>query len=525
MNNAFLSAVSQHDTYTENGAVSHSTTGDALLDYFSKAGTFRNRQLEDVYADMSRIWAESPQIALQILFYLRMVTRTSQGFFASESVQKGQGARDEFRKAISWVAKYQPEVFNKNMWLIPVTGCWKDLWHADLIDVIDQDQLFDLIERGIADEYNKALVAKYLPKIRSKRNTKNDRHRRMNTFARNLCVRLGWSEKQYRQFKSSGESHGFQRAMSGGMWDQLDFSRIPGKALFTLVNHKGRDGWTTLQRHGLEERYITWLKKQPTAKFTGYVYELFRVAQGHNLTLAEKTTLDKQFDGLLDLGRKDDGGIKGNVWCALDTSASMTWEQVAPNVQPYHICLGLGIYFSSLNKGAFKDHVIAFSHTSEVKKLSGTFTDKVQQARQLWAGGNTNFQSVIDEIVRIRRERPEIPVEDFPTTLLVVSDMQFDATGDRDTNYERAMQKLRNVGLPEMQVIWWWVTGRGKDFPSLSDDPGVVMIGGFDGAVVTNILGGETTVVDEKTGKVRQLNPYENMLKALNQEVLAQVSI
>ena len=75
MTNAFLVAVQKHDTYTENGAVSHSTTGDALVDYFAKAATYRNRDQADVDADISRCWAQSPKITLQIILYTRMITR------------------------------------------------------------------------------------------------------------------------------------------------------------------------------------------------------------------------------------------------------------------------------------------------------------------------------------------------------------------------------------------------------------------------------------------------------------------
>jgi len=61
--------------------------------------------------------------------------------------------------------------------------------------------------------------------------------------------------------------------------------------------------------------------------------------------------------------------------------------------------------------------------------------------------------------------------------------------------------------------------------PSKADDKGVVMISGFDGAIITNILGGETEIKDAVTGEIRKLNPAENMLKALNQAVLAQVKV
>ena len=523
--NLFLQAVNQYNTYTENGAISHGSTGDALVDYFAKAGTFRERKLKEVYADVSRIWAESPILSLQMLFYLRMITRNTEGFFDSETVQKGQGNRDEFRKAIGWAAKYKPEIFYKNMWLIPVTGTWKDLWHEDLIHVLDRQKVYDLIKRGMEDDFNAPLIAKYLPKIRSKSQSFNDRHKALNKFALGLCEYLGWTGKEYRQFKAAGEAHKFQQLMSAGLWEELDFARISGKALFQLVNKKGKDGKTTLERHQLENRFLEWIKTQKTDKFTGYVYELFKTVSP-GMSIVQKYTVDKQFDGLIELATKDQGGISGNVWCALDTSGSMTC-QVANAVTAYDICVSLGIYFSTLNEGSFKDHVIMFDNVSTVLKLSGSFSDKamqIQRASTAW--GSTNFQSVIDEIVRVRKSNPKVPISDFPDTLIVVSDMQFNPVGgSADTNYQEAMKKLAKVGLPKMKIVWWWVTGRAADFPSTIEDEGVTMIGGFDGSVVSLILGGEQTIVDESTGKVRQLNAYENMLKALDQEVLKQVKI
>ena len=44
---------------------------------------------------------------------------------------------------------------------------------------------------------------------------------------------------------------------------------------------------------------------------------------------------------------------------------------VANGVTAYDIYIGLGIYFSSLNEGAFKDNVIMFDTESTVKKTVG----------------------------------------------------------------------------------------------------------------------------------------------------------
>ncbi|MCI5058452.1 MAG: DUF2828 family protein [Flavobacteriales bacterium] len=522
MMNTFLNAAYKYDAYTENGAISHSTSGDALLDYFSKAGTYRNRELQDVFADLSLMWAQSPKIALQIIFYNRLITRKISGDLGTEKVQMGQGNKSEFRLALKWLAKNHRSVLNKNLWLVPFVGCWKDLWHTDLIHDLDRNIVFDLIRTAMRKRDQADLIAKYLPRIRSKSNTHNVRHLELNEWAHAFIKYLGWTPKQYRKFKSSGNAHEFQRKMSQDGWEDLDFNTIPGKALFQMVNHHGLDGLTTLQRHGLEEGYLDWIMDQPTAKFTGYVYELMN-AVSYNSTLAQSYTVDKQFDGLIELAQRDKK-IQENVWCALDTSGSM----LAPvaNTNAYNICISLGIYFSTLNSGSFKDHVIMFDSKSRIKQLKGSFTDKVHQIRSTkTAWGSTNFQSVIDEIVRIRKKNPHIPISDFPSTLVVVSDMQFNpVNGNATSNYEAAMFKLKQVGLPKIRIVWWWVTGRAQDFPSTIDDKGVIMIGGFDGAILSLLLGEEQKSSGSKK-VTEKLTPLDNMLKALNQEILQNVKL
>lgn len=144
------------------------------------------------------------------------------------------------------------------------------------------------------------LVAKFLPKIRSSSNTKTDRHKRLNAWARGLCKYLGWTEKQYRQFKASPENtaHDFQRKMCSNEWNALEFNKIPGKALFKLVSREA------IKKHGLEAKYLAWLAKQPVAKFTGYPYELLRSARIANSKVQEHT-YNGQFKGLIETAKKN----------------------------------------------------------------------------------------------------------------------------------------------------------------------------------------------------------------------------
>ena len=506
----------QKNTLTENGAISNSTTGSALLNYFSKSGTYRDRDLKSVFADISQMWDESPLDTIKVIFYNRMITRKSNGFHMSASVQKGQGNRDEFRKAIIWLVRFQPEALYKNLWLIPLVGSWKDLWHKDLLAELERNEVYSLILRGIYCEYNSNLLSKYLPRIRSKSNTTNERHILLNYFALGLCKHLNWTPVQYRKFKSSGTAHQFQQKISKRQFYKIDFGKVPGKALHNMVNVTQKDGSTFLVRHNIEMKYLRWIKSQPVAKFTGYVYELMK-AVSHKMSAAQKHTVDKQFAGLIRLAESDDSKHE-NVWCALDTSGSMK-SQVA-NTTAYDICISLGVYFSTLMKGVFQDHVIMFDNVSKVKKLSGSFSDKVLQITSgSIAWGSTNFQSVIDTVVKMRMENPQIPIEDYPTTLIVVSDMQFNPTGNTETNYEQAMHKLKQVDLPEMRIVWWWVTGRGQDFPSTLDDKGTILIGGFDGAIISHLLGKEV-MTKEGQLTIEKPGPYDIMIQTLDQEVL-----
>lgn len=536
MGNAFTQALTKHDARTWNQAISNSTSGDTIVDYFAKCGSYRGRTIEEVSQSMANIFANDPELALKVMFYNRLITRKIKGLVDTDTVQRGQGQKDEFIKSLAWLENNQPDLLYKNLWMIPVIGTWHDLWYdspaSKFYYYVDPKIVYQLVKRGLGDEYNRGLIAKFLPKIRSRRNIKNDRHRRLNEWARGLCRYLGWSEKEYRQFKSSPDNlaHQWQRYACKGEWNAIDFNAIPGKALFKLITHRGKDGKTSIERHGLEQKFLKWIKEQGIAKFTGYPYELYNAAKGSR-NLVQTYTYDAQFEGLIELAQQNvkPEVLKRGVFCALDTSGSMSasYGMGPANIAPIDVCVGLGIYFSSLLQGAFKDHVIMFNNESRILKLKGTFCQKVDQiARQSIAWGGTNFQSVIDEIVRVRQQNPQIPVEDYPEILLCVSDMQYNCTGTIETNYEMLMRKLASVGLPPITCVWWQVNGIfTEDVPSTIDDPGTVLISGMDGAIVTAILGGQEEVIDKQTGEKRKLNPYEQMIKALDQEILNRVQV
>ena len=546
MQNAFVKAATLDpaltNVRTENGALSYATMGSALLDQFGKAGTARGRDINTVWAEQSKLWADDPDTALRFPFYLRMITRqTNVNGGKTDKVQRGQGAKDEAFKRLLWIAKYHPDTFYANLWLVPVVGSWKDLWVLLSMDKeLDRKAFFKVMAEGINNESSKDLVKKYMPRIRPVGKCKTAWAKQTNEDAKAFAKFAGWTYMDYRNFKSTGKAHTFQTYMCQGLYSKIDWNTIPGKALLKLVTGKFLDA------HKLNDSYLEWLKKQPVAKFNGYAFEL-----GHQLgdgrfnqpKLITKLTIDKQFKSLIQTASKDGGNITGNVLCALDTSGSMTSRvNGTTDITSYDVCVTLGIYFSELNTGAFHNVVAMFDDTSELMTISGEFSDKWSQIRNRRdAMGSTNFQSLIDLIVATRKKRPEIPLSEFPTTLLVISDNQFNPSynggcwsrntetyPDEQTNYQAAIRKLRAVFpqefVDEFKIVWWYCAGRPtSDFPTNMENGGTYLISGFDGSVISFILGGEVKV--DETGKKKAPTMEEVVYDALHQEVLELLSV
>ena len=109
--------------------------------------------------------------------------------------------------------------------------------------------------------------------------------------------------------------------------------------------------------------------------------------------------------------------------------------------------------------------------------------------------------------------------------------MQFDVPSSmRETNYEAMKRKLYEV-FPQdfvagMKFIWWDVASRHgvNHFEGKSIEPGCTFLSGFDPSIITMLMG-ETRVVDEKTGEVRQMTAEELVAKALSQEILNYIKL
>ena len=126
---------------TENGAVAYSTTNNAILDFFSLAGSMRNRNPEDIIEKFELAYKESPELAIKALFYVG-------------DIRGGLGERRTFRLCLRRLAHTNPEVVKRNIHLIPEYNRWDSIF--ELFDTEVEDIALDFIlHQFIKDVTNK----------------------------------------------------------------------------------------------------------------------------------------------------------------------------------------------------------------------------------------------------------------------------------------------------------------------------------------------------------------------------------
>lgn len=536
--NQFIRATQQKNTQTENGALSNSTTGSELVNQFGKAGSYRGRNIKDVWNDQAKLEGSAGFIwAIRFVLYLRIISRIIDFFgqWKTTTVQRGQGAKDESIKRFLWYAAGKPHLFVQYLPLFIACGSFRDLAMMYSIVKLNPKSFGGDITMYIVKFYtehiiseNNAMALKYMPLVQSNKKCTTPESVMRNNFARDIRQELGINDREMRVLKSGGAGHVWQKLISQRKFADISFNHIPGRALFLMATSK------FLNNHNLREKYMAWLNTKPVAKFTGFVFELARKI---NYDQVIRQTLNKQFKDLLETA----GKTSRNWIVALDSSGSMLIPVKGLNVTTAMlVAKSMAVYFANLLQGAFHKTYINFAVTSSLRTLeSEEFCDQFEEIRG--GVGCTNFQSVIDCLVNVRRTNNTIPLSDYPNGLIVVSDMQFDPSegytsgvdkphGYRgsfanwlkpaQTNYETAMNKLRQVfpseWVDDFKIVWWDCTARCADFPSVNEDSGTICISGFDGAIISNLFG-----MNEQKEQNNVKPSMEDVVKnTLSQEIL-----
>lgn len=528
-------------TLSGNGSLKLTTTGDPFVDQFGTISKYRQlREYSEIAEDMKTLWSANPLDAMKLVFYIRLVTRKVELFDGTETsvVQRGQGMKHEGIMRMLWVAVNYPEVFYNNLPLFVACGCWKDIFQMLSYDlqyngwkdrVLDWNKLGDFILAGLENPNTSNLVKKYLPTIKAKSKAKTLESQADTIIGKYIAHRLfgkgqfkadqyhSLNYKQYRQLKVSGTAHQWQQQISQGKL-KINFSSVHGRALALLVSGN------FLKNNGLEAAYEKWIESQPIAKFTGYVYELFKGVNDYTPSY-KKTTINKQFEGLIETAKLADSRTSFIV--ARDTSGSMSSKVLGTNVTSNDVAKAMALYFSYLLEGPFASGYIEFASRPIIRTWSGiTPADKwLNDSSEEY--GSTNFLGIADLFIQIKNKG--VPIEQFPTGLVCISDGEFDPCNSfrkeqQLTSFSLFKKHLSESGFPkkwveDFKIVLWDIPNSfygskpEPKFESFADTPNFFYMGGLDGSAIAFLLGKDPKVGVPKT-------PRELFEAAMNQELL-----
>lgn len=523
------------ETLSGNGAKKYKTTGSPFIDQFNSLGSYKApRTYAEIARDQDLLWSIDPKTTVLFTYYIRTITRTVQLFDGSKTVkpQKGGELKHEAIMRMIWLSKQDPSIFWNNIGLFVSVGSWKDIFtmlQYDLVyngwegRVLDWNQFGSLLMSSLQNTNTLNLVKKYLPQIKATSACKTVESQADTIIGKWICSLLFGNKespaqyKQYRKLKTSGNAHDWQKLISQGKHQLIDFNAIHGRALNLLVRSK------YLKNQGLSEKYEAWVTKPETeVKFTGFVHELFAKlppAIG-GLNNGEQATINKQFATLVQKGKTEDH--TSSLIVVRDTSGSMSSNATGTTMKSGDIAKAIALYFSEFLTGRFANSWIEFNRNAEMHTWQGSTPLAKWYNDNSSFVGNTNFQSVLRLFATIKSEG--VPESEFPTGIVCISDGEFDPGQLGQTNVETALKALRAAGFSEEYVnnfvicLWnipnGYYSGKGGNkFETFGTEvPNVFYISGYSASVISFL-----------TSKIK--NAQELFDEAMNQEILQMIKV
>jgi hypothetical protein len=259
------------------------------------------------------------------------------------------------------------------------------------------------------------------------------------------------------------------------------------------------------KKHDLN-RYVAWQSDVKSGKNNAkvntsvlYPYDIVREVRAGR---SGNDTLDLQWNNLPNYFKN----VNNSTLVMCDSSGSMT-TGLSGNVQPLDVSVSLAIYCGERAKGPFKNHFITFSGVPTLQEIVGkNIYEKVHNLCNAHWSMNTDLQAAFDLILNTALKN-KLSQEDLPSTLLIISDLAFDACRNNSlTNFETAKRKFESAGYKLPKVVFWRVNTIDKQQPVQRNEINTALISGLSPSIIQYLF-------DDQI-----VTPYQQMLKVLNSE-------
>jgi hypothetical protein len=487
---------------TENGAAGYRTTTKALLDLHFKVSSLRSRDEDYIVKEFIKAYHESPKYAVKWLFFLR-------------DILEGLGERRTFRICLKYLAVSLPKVASVIIPYIPEYGRFDDALVlldtplAEEVALLYQKQLGKDLE---AMKLNQpvSLLAKWLPSI----NTSSDKTRK---YAGKLCEHFNMSPREYRKTLAKLRAYGnvVETKMSASDWSGIDYETVPAKANMKYDIAFQRHDFARRAEY-LENVFLGSGKLNAKGLMPYEIVHRITSSCHYGCGLKDDLLAELMWKKIVSEGFRNDWGFVDAIVVADGSGSMFSHASGNTSVKAIDICNSLAIYFSEQLKGVFHNKAITFSgHPQFIDLNAETLKDKLEIMFAHDEVANTNIEAVFDLILEMAKER-NVPREELPKQVLVISDMEFDAATSNacwnsenwnpanETLFATIEKKIEACGYKMPRLIFWNVCGRTDTIPKVDNEEGVCLLSGFSQNAMK--------VAADRTKK----DPYEALLQVLD---------
>lgn len=445
--------------HTINGMRTLVSSLDPNVDLFFQIGASRGKDISEVFAAAH---LNSRELALRTLLWVR-------------DIRGGAGERDTFRKLLLWLEDNAPADAARLIPKIPDVGRWDDLlvFKTDAL----RERAFYAIARAIVIDRN-ALAAKWMP--------------RKGPDANALRRFLRLSPKTYRKVLVEVTGNIVETQMASRRWDEIEFGKLPSLAAAR---------YQKAFKRRCAVRYAAYKEalKSGTAKVNAgaiYPYDVIKALRHGDEIVAEA-----QWNAMPNW--LDDAT---GIFPIVDVSGSMDQPVPGSKLNVMDVAISLGLYVADKQSGPFSNLCLTFSRDPTFIDLtpvpaadavggqrSLTLREKEEAIRGADWGANTNLEAAFRMILDVALGH-KLPPEDMPGILLILSDIEFDAaTSGKDTALDMIDALYNAAGYTRPTVVFWNLSARPGNTPVRYDEAGTALVSGFSPAIMTAILGGDTT--------------------------------
>lgn len=438
---------------TDNGCLAYHTSLSANLDFFYLAGASRGKNIK---LEFKKALAENPEIALRTLQWLR-------------DIRGGAGERQLFRelfKEYSESAQVKADTIAALVYKVQDIGRFDDLlWIIEHCKglVTAQSVFASALKAG------NGLAFKWTP-IKGE-------------VAKTLRKYMGYkSEKDWRKFIVAGRKT-VEQQMCAKEWNDIDFSKVPSVASARYQKAFGRNA---------QEKYAAYLESLQKGETTinaaaVYPYDIYKSCFNGNAAVANEQW--KALPNYLE-------GSSERILPMIDVSGSMSCPAGGNSkLSCMDVAISLGWYLSERITGEFNRTFLTFEANVRMGKVQEglSLRDVFSSIAKAPWGGNTDIHSAFNVLLRTAKQH-NVPQDNMPTMIIILSDMQFDAHGNRGlTGFESIQEQYEAAGYELPKIVFWNLNAANKSIPVTKHQSGASMVSGFSPALMKGILKGGMT--------------------------------